>query len=73
MIRWRIEVEGRTGLEVSRMGLAAGYGISAKAVEKASHEFGVTYGSAALRVMRVISAVVPSRMGGPQKPVPELM
>jgi aryl-alcohol dehydrogenase-like predicted oxidoreductase len=37
------KVLGRTRLEVGRMGLAAGYNISAKAVEKAFHEFGVNY------------------------------
>ncbi len=34
---------GRTGLKVSRMGLASGYGVPAGAVEKAFHEQGVNY------------------------------
>jgi aryl-alcohol dehydrogenase-like predicted oxidoreductase len=34
---------GRTGLMVSRMGLASGYGIPATAIEKAFHEYGVNY------------------------------
>jgi predicted aldo/keto reductase-like oxidoreductase len=34
---------GRTGLMVSRMGLASGYGIPTPAVEKAFHEYGVNY------------------------------
>ena len=34
---------GRTGLEVSRIGLAGGYGVPAAAVEKAFHEYGVNY------------------------------
>lgn len=34
---------GRTGLEVSRIGLAGGYGVPASAVEKAFHEYGVNY------------------------------
>lgn len=34
---------GRTGLKVSRLGLAGGYGIPAQAVEKAFHEYGVNY------------------------------
>ena len=34
---------GRTGLKVSRLGLASGYGISSKAVERAYGEFGVNY------------------------------
>ncbi len=34
---------GRTGLEVSRLGVAAGYGVPAAAVEKAYHEHGVNY------------------------------
>jgi aryl-alcohol dehydrogenase-like predicted oxidoreductase len=34
---------GRTGLEVSRIGLAGGYGVPATAVEKAFHEFGINY------------------------------
>ncbi|MCP4580942.1 MAG: aldo/keto reductase [candidate division Zixibacteria bacterium] len=34
---------GRTGIEVSRLGLAGGYGVPAKAVEKAYHEFGINY------------------------------
>lgn len=32
---------GRTGLRVSRIGLAGGYGVPAPAVEKAFHEYGV--------------------------------
>ena len=34
---------GRTGLEVSRIGLAGGYGVPAGAVQKAFHEFGINY------------------------------
>jgi aryl-alcohol dehydrogenase-like predicted oxidoreductase len=34
---------GRTGLEVSRIGLASGYGVPAAGIEKAFHEFGVNY------------------------------
>lgn len=34
---------GRTGLEVSRLGLASGYGVPATAVEKAYHEHGINY------------------------------
>lgn len=34
---------GRTGLSVSRLGLASGYGISAEGVEKAYHEYGINY------------------------------
>jgi aryl-alcohol dehydrogenase-like predicted oxidoreductase len=34
---------GRTGLRVSRIGLAGGYGVPAIAVEKAFHEYGVNY------------------------------
>ena len=34
---------GRTGLEVSRLGLAGGYGISGKGVEKAYTEYGINY------------------------------
>ena len=34
---------GRTGLPVSRIGLAGGYGISAGAVEKAHDEYGINY------------------------------
>jgi aryl-alcohol dehydrogenase-like predicted oxidoreductase len=34
---------GRTGLRVSRLGIAAGYGVPAAAVEKAHHEAGVNY------------------------------
>jgi aryl-alcohol dehydrogenase-like predicted oxidoreductase len=34
---------GRTGLLVSRLGLASGYGIPEKAVEKAVHEHGINY------------------------------
>ena len=34
---------GRTGLEVSRIGLAGGYGVPGTAVERAFHEFGVNY------------------------------
>jgi len=34
---------GRTGLAVSRLGLASGYGIPASAVEKAFHEQGINY------------------------------
>ncbi|NIA14410.1 MAG: hypothetical protein GWP08_10030 [Nitrospiraceae bacterium] len=34
---------GRTGLRVSRLGVGAGYGVPAAAVEKAFHEYGVNY------------------------------
>jgi predicted aldo/keto reductase-like oxidoreductase len=34
---------GRTGLMVSRIGLASGYGIPSAAIEKAFHEYGVNY------------------------------
>lgn len=34
---------GRTGLMVSRIGLASGYGVPAAAIEKASHEYGINY------------------------------
>jgi len=34
---------GRSGLLVSRIGLAGGYGVPATAVERAFHEFGVNY------------------------------
>jgi aryl-alcohol dehydrogenase-like predicted oxidoreductase len=36
-------VLGRTGLSVSRLGLASGYGVPAKAIEKAYHEHGINY------------------------------
>ncbi len=34
---------GRTGLSVSRLGLAGGYGVPAEAVERAFHEYGINY------------------------------
>ena len=34
---------GRTGLQVSRLGVGAGYGVSTGACEKAFHEYGVNY------------------------------
>ncbi len=34
---------GKTGLAVSRLGLAGGYGVPVAAVEKAFHEYGVNY------------------------------
>lgn len=34
---------GRTGLSVSRLGLASGYGVSARGVERAYHEFGINF------------------------------
>jgi aryl-alcohol dehydrogenase-like predicted oxidoreductase len=34
---------GRTGLMVSRMGLASGYGVPASAIEKAFHEYEINY------------------------------
>lgn len=34
---------GRTGLMVSRLGLASGYGVPAAAIEKAVHEYGINY------------------------------
>jgi aryl-alcohol dehydrogenase-like predicted oxidoreductase len=36
-------VLGRTGLKVSRLGLAAGYGVPEQAVERAFHEQGINY------------------------------
>jgi len=37
------KILGRTNLLVSRLGLASGYGISAKGVERAFHEYGINY------------------------------
>lgn len=34
---------GKTGLSVSRLGLASGYGIEASAIEKAYHDYGINY------------------------------
>ncbi|MGD2218548.1 MAG: aldo/keto reductase [Gemmatimonadales bacterium] len=34
---------GRTGLMVSRLGLASGYGVPAAAIERAFHEYGINY------------------------------
>ena len=34
---------GRTGLMVSRIGLAQGYGVPAAAIEKTFHEYGINY------------------------------
>jgi hypothetical protein len=34
---------GRTGLMVSRIGLASGFGAPTAAIEKAFHEYGVNY------------------------------
>jgi aryl-alcohol dehydrogenase-like predicted oxidoreductase len=34
---------GRTGLEVSRIGLASGYGVPAAAIERVYHEYGINY------------------------------
>ncbi|MFH1687148.1 MAG: aldo/keto reductase [bacterium] len=34
---------GRTGISVSRLGLAGGYGVGAEAVERAYYEFGINY------------------------------
>ncbi len=34
---------GRTGLSISRLGLAGGYGVEAAAVEKAFHEYDINY------------------------------
>jgi len=34
---------GRTGLEVSRLGIGSGYGVPAAAVERAFHEYGINY------------------------------
>ena len=34
---------GSTGLMVSRLGLASGYGVPASAIEKAFHEYGINY------------------------------
>ncbi len=36
-------VLGRTGLSVSRLGLAGGYGVGAGTVERAFHEYGINY------------------------------
>lgn len=36
-------VLGRTGLRVGRLGIGAGYGVPAAAVEKAFHEYGLNY------------------------------
>jgi len=36
-------VLGRTGLPVSRLGLAGGYGVGARGVERAFHEYGINY------------------------------
>ncbi len=54
---------GRTGLAVSRMGLASGYGAPAAAIEKAFHEYGVNYFYLSLvkraRMVRAIRNLVP--------------
>ncbi len=54
---------GRTGLMVSRMGVASGYGVPATAVEKAFHEYGVNFlWVSALRreqMMRAIQNLAP--------------
>ena len=34
---------GRTGVMVNKVGLASGYGVSAKGIEKAYHEYGINY------------------------------
>ncbi|MFH1436311.1 MAG: aldo/keto reductase [Pseudomonadota bacterium] len=34
---------GRSGLKVSRLGIGAGYGVPAGAIEKAYHEYGINY------------------------------
>ena len=34
---------GRSGLKVSRLGIGAGYGVPAGAIEKAYHEHGINY------------------------------
>ena len=34
---------GRTGLEVSRMGIASAYGLPAEAIEKGFYEYGINY------------------------------
>ena len=34
---------GKTGLMVSRIGLASGYGVQANAVEKAFYEYGINF------------------------------
>ena len=36
-------VLGRTSLQVSRLGLASGYGVPSRAIEKAYHEHGINY------------------------------
>jgi hypothetical protein len=40
--RTRVKL-GRTGLEVSRPGIASGYGVPARAIERAFHEHGLNY------------------------------
>jgi len=54
---------GRTGLMVSRMGVASGYGVPAAAIEKAFHEYGVNYlWVSAMRrgqMMRAIRSLAP--------------
>lgn len=56
---------GRTGMMVSRMGLASGYGVPAAAIEKAFHERGVNYFYLSLlwrgRMVRAIRNLGPSR------------
>jgi aryl-alcohol dehydrogenase-like predicted oxidoreductase len=54
---------GRTGLMVSRMGLASGYGVPTAAIEKAFHEYGVNYFYLSLlkrgNMVRAIRALAP--------------
>jgi predicted aldo/keto reductase-like oxidoreductase len=50
---------GRTGLMVSRIGVASGYGVPAAAIEKAVHEYGINYlyVSPFLNVRNMVQAV----------------
>jgi aryl-alcohol dehydrogenase-like predicted oxidoreductase len=50
---------GKTGLMVSRIGLASGYGVPSAAIEKAFHEYGINYLyiSPILNLRKIIRAV----------------
>lgn len=50
---------GRTGLMVSRLGMASGYGVPAAAIEKAFHEYGINYfyASPILNLSNMVQAV----------------
>jgi len=54
---------GRTGMMVSRIGLASGYGVPADAIEKAFHEHGINYLYLSMlrrgRMVRAIRNLVP--------------